>query len=232
MGFNWAGLGKTMAKIRNIPDAAASSFGKFLGSMRNFVDDASAAISKKRQDIINKIVNEYKSGYEGSRVKKDFSSSYLNKRKENEIFSNEIEEGIRNADGSRVRDPKPKREKPLKTKKISKPAETAASGDDIKNPQAKNNQANANVNNNANQVSNGQMTMNFDSSGNFTGYTEEVSNSINDAADIAEEIAETGAGDFSGIGEFVHAHPFIAAGIAGGIGVAGGAILFDDDDDY
>lgn len=47
---------------------------------------------------------------------------------------------------------------------------------------------------------------------------------------IAQEAAESGAGFWSGLGEMVSDHPYIAAGIAGGVGVAGGALLFGDDD--
>ena len=47
----------------------------------------------------------------------------------------------------------------------------------------------------------------------------------------AQEVIETDAGFWSGLGETIHEHPYIAASIAGGIGVAGGALLFDDDDD-
>ena len=51
---------------------------------------------------------------------------------------------------------------------------------------------------------------------------------------IAQEMAESGAGWWSGLGEMVQDHPYIAAGIAGGVGVLGGGLLFggDDDDDY
>lgn len=53
---------------------------------------------------------------------------------------------------------------------------------------------------------------------------------------IAEENSKSGAGWWSGIGQFVEDHPGIAAAIAGGTGVAGGALLFggssEDGDDY
>ena len=48
---------------------------------------------------------------------------------------------------------------------------------------------------------------------------------------ISQEMAESGAGFWSGLGEMVQKHPYIAAGIAGGVGVAGGALLFGDDDE-
>ena len=47
----------------------------------------------------------------------------------------------------------------------------------------------------------------------------------------AQEMVESGAGFWSGLGEMIQAHPYIAAGIAGGVGVAGGLLLGDDDDD-
>lgn len=49
---------------------------------------------------------------------------------------------------------------------------------------------------------------------------------------IADENAKSGAGFWSGLGGMIQDHPYVAAGIAGGVGVAGGALLFDDDDDY
>lgn len=54
----------------------------------------------------------------------------------------------------------------------------------------------------------------------------------NQALEQAAINAESGAGFWSGLGDMVQDHPYIAAGIAGGVGVAGGALLFDDDDDY
>ena len=54
-------------------------------------------------------------------------------------------------------------------------------------------------------------------------------NQIQEATEVAKEAAESGAGFWSGIGEFAQEHPYIAAGIAGGVGVAGGALLFGDD---
>ena len=47
---------------------------------------------------------------------------------------------------------------------------------------------------------------------------------------VAKEMAESGAGFWSGLGNAIQEHPYVAAGIAGGIGIAGGALLFDDDD--
>lgn len=48
---------------------------------------------------------------------------------------------------------------------------------------------------------------------------------------IAQEMAESGAGWWSGLGEMIEEYPFIAAGIAGGTGVIAGGILLDDDDE-
>lgn len=47
---------------------------------------------------------------------------------------------------------------------------------------------------------------------------------------VAKEMAESGAGFWSGLGDTIQNHPYIAASIAGGIGMAGGALLSDDDD--
>lgn len=52
----------------------------------------------------------------------------------------------------------------------------------------------------------------------------------NEALEQAAINAESGAGFWSGLGEMVQDHPYIAAGIASGVGVAGGALLFGDDD--
>lgn len=52
----------------------------------------------------------------------------------------------------------------------------------------------------------------------------------NAALEQAAINAESGAGFWSGLGGMIQDHPYIAAGIAGGVGVAGGALLFDDDD--
>lgn len=49
--------------------------------------------------------------------------------------------------------------------------------------------------------------------------------------EIAKEAAESGAGFWSGLGDMIQEHPYIAAGIASGAGVAVGGLLFDDDDD-
>lgn len=53
----------------------------------------------------------------------------------------------------------------------------------------------------------------------------------NEALEQAAVNAESGAGFWSGLGEMVSDHPYIAAGIAGGVGVGGGLLLGDDDDD-
>lgn len=53
----------------------------------------------------------------------------------------------------------------------------------------------------------------------------------NEALEQAAINAESGAGFWSGLGEMAQEHPYIAAGIAGGVGVAGGALLFGDDDE-
>lgn len=53
----------------------------------------------------------------------------------------------------------------------------------------------------------------------------------NEALEQAAMNAESGAGFWSGLGEMAQEHPYIAAGIAGGVGVAGGALLFGGDDD-
>lgn len=52
----------------------------------------------------------------------------------------------------------------------------------------------------------------------------------NEALEQAATNAESGAAAWSGVDNFVHEHPYIAAGIATGAGVAI-AGLFDDDDD-
>ena len=54
---------------------------------------------------------------------------------------------------------------------------------------------------------------------------------IQEAAEVAQEAAESGAGWWSGLGEMAQEHPYVAAGIAGGVGLAGGALLFGGDDD-
>ena len=48
--------------------------------------------------------------------------------------------------------------------------------------------------------------------------------------EVAEEAAESGAGFWSGVKEWADDNTLLAAGIAGGVGIAGGALLFGDDD--
>ena len=49
--------------------------------------------------------------------------------------------------------------------------------------------------------------------------------------EIAQDMSGAGAGWWSGLGEMAQQHPYIAAGIAGGVGLVGGGLLFGDDDD-
>ena len=48
--------------------------------------------------------------------------------------------------------------------------------------------------------------------------------------EIASEMAESGAGFWSGLGEMVSDHPYVAASIAGGTGLLAGGLLFDDNE--
>ena len=65
-----------------------------------------------------------------------------------------------------------------------------------------------------------------------TGYTNSnYSSTFTIEEEIASEMAESKTGFWSGLGEMASDHPYIAASIAGGTGLAAGGLIFGGDDD-
>lgn len=72
---------------------------------------------------------------------------------------------------------------------------------------------------------------NYDPNSNYS-WNFNMEEQVSQAANVAQEAAESGAGFFSGIQEWAQQNTALAGAIAVGTGVAGGALLFGGDDDY
>lgn len=102
MALNWKTLGKVAGHTKNLADNTAGLVGKGAASAVNAIDDIADAATNKRIDIVSDIVE----GYSGTRNETGFTQQYRAKRQQNARVQREIEEGLRNADGT-IRRPAP-----------------------------------------------------------------------------------------------------------------------------
>lgn len=102
MALSWKTLGKVAAHTKNLADNTAGLAGKGTASLVNAVDDIADTVTNKRMDIVSDITE----GYTGTRSKTGFGEQYRNKRQQNARVQREIEEGVRNVDGT-IKRPSP-----------------------------------------------------------------------------------------------------------------------------
>lgn len=100
-------FGTAISHVSNFLGRTANAFGKGTASFRNMIDNVAASIQNTRL----KFSQDFAEAFNANKVDLDgVKAAYRNKRNQSATVQREIEEGLRNADGTRIRPERPIKE--------------------------------------------------------------------------------------------------------------------------